>query len=125
MDFTYFQVVVSRLETHSIGFVNTKQAVSHGTWGGNGGNIFDDRVCTGEREVHLTRYGGVVSIRVCYNLNGQAIWGSKNRGSGGIRLDKVPQTCFKTLSVIVFFLSNCVGCLLTSQSFCCSITDSF
>nr|TKS10118.1 hypothetical protein D5086_0000087040 [Populus alba] len=84
-----FPVVVSGLEAHSIGFVNTKQAVSHGTWGGNGGNILDDRVYTGVREVHLTRYGGVVSIRVCYNLNGQAIWGSKNRGSGGIRLDKI------------------------------------
>ncbi|KAG6785732.1 hypothetical protein POTOM_007313 [Populus tomentosa] len=83
------KVVVSRLETHSIGFVNTKQAVSHGTWGGNGGNIFDDRVYTGVREVHLTRYGGVVSIRVCYDLNGQATWGSKNKGSGGIRLDKI------------------------------------
>jgi len=105
MDFTYFQVVVSRLETHSsTGFVNTKQDVSYVPWRGNGGNIIDDRVYTRVLEVHLTRYGGVVSIRVCYDLNGQAIWGSKKGGSGGIRLDKVPQTCFKTLSVIVFFL---------------------
>ena len=42
--------------------------------------------------VDLTRYGGVVSIRACYDLNGQALWGSKNGGSGGIRVDKVPQT---------------------------------
>ncbi|XP_061969999.1 jacalin-related lectin 3-like [Populus nigra] len=51
-------------------------------------NKVDDRVYTRVLEVHLTRYGGVVSIRVCYDLNGQAIWGSKNGGSGGIRLDK-------------------------------------
>ncbi|XP_021600814.2 jacalin-related lectin 3 isoform X2 [Manihot esculenta] len=67
----------------------TMKAVSHGPWGGNGGMLFDDGVYTGVREIHLTRYGGVVSIRVCYDLNGQAIWGNKNGGSGGIRLDKI------------------------------------
>ncbi|KAJ4838015.1 hypothetical protein Tsubulata_030946 [Turnera subulata] len=72
------------------GYVNTRsEAVSNGPWGGNGGMIFDDGVYTGVREVHLSRYGGVVSIRVCYDLNGEAIWGSKNGGSGGIRLDKI------------------------------------
>ncbi|WCJ35247.1 Jacalin-related lectin 3 [Euphorbia peplus] len=69
--------------------VNPRQASSNGPWGGNGGLIFDDGVYTGVREVHLTRYGGVVSIRVCYDLNGQAIWGNKHGGSGGIRLDKI------------------------------------
>ncbi|KAJ6684827.1 JACALIN-RELATED LECTIN 3 [Salix purpurea] len=83
------KAVISREETPFAGFVNTKQAVSYGPWGGNGGNIFDDRVYTGVREVHLTRYGGVVSIRACYDLNGQALWGSKNGGSGGIRVDKI------------------------------------
>ncbi|KAF9686777.1 hypothetical protein SADUNF_Sadunf02G0025000 [Salix dunnii] len=83
------KAVISREETHLNGFVNTKQAVSYGPWGGNGGNIFDDRVYTGVREVHLTRYGGVVSIRACYDLNGQALWGNKNGGSGGIRVDKI------------------------------------
>ncbi|KAJ4828065.1 hypothetical protein Tsubulata_020839 [Turnera subulata] len=64
-------------------------AVSNGPWGGTGGMIFDDGVYTGVREVHLSRYGGVVSIRVCYDLNGEAIWGSKNGGNGGTRLDKI------------------------------------
>lgn len=84
------KAVIRRKETNTNGFMNTKQAVSYGPWGGNGGNIFDDGVYTGVREVHLTRYGGVVSIRICYDLNGKAIWGNKNGGSGGIRLDKIP-----------------------------------
>ncbi|CAK7346306.1 unnamed protein product [Dovyalis caffra] len=67
----------------------SNKAVSYGPWGGNGGNIFDDGVYTGVRQVHLAHYGGVVWIRVCYDLNGQSIWGSKNGGSGGIRLDKL------------------------------------
>lgn len=82
--YNYFQVVTSNAV-----IVRTMKAVSHGPWGGNGGMLFDDGVYTGVREIHLTRYGGVVSIRVCYDLNGQAIWGNKNGGSGGIRLDKV------------------------------------
>ncbi|XP_065880962.1 jacalin-related lectin 3-like isoform X2 [Euphorbia lathyris] len=69
--------------------VKPRQAISDGPWGGNGGIIFDDGVYTGVREVHLTRYGGIVSIRACYDLNGQAIWGNKHGGSGGIRLDKI------------------------------------
>lgn len=68
---------------------NTKSVVSYGPWGGPAGLLFDDGVYTGVREIHLTRSGGVVSIRVCYDLNGQAVWGIKNGGSGGIRLDKV------------------------------------
>jgi hypothetical protein len=115
---TYFQAVIRRKETNTNGFMNTKQAVSYGPWGGNGGNIFDDGVYTGVREVHLTRYGGVVSIRICYDLNGKEIWGSKNGGSGGIRVDKVPQTCFKTtLFITVFFPSDCIGCLLIIKPF--------
>uniref|UniRef100_A0A2P2ISF5 Jacalin-related lectin 3 n=1 Tax=Rhizophora mucronata TaxID=61149 RepID=A0A2P2ISF5_RHIMU len=66
-----------------------KEAVSYGPWGGNGGQIFDDGVYTGVREVHITRYGGVASIRVCYDLNGQRVWRNKHGGRGGIRLDKI------------------------------------
>ncbi|KAJ9166061.1 hypothetical protein P3X46_020860 [Hevea brasiliensis] len=86
----------SEVETNNQKAVNDKaaivrpvKAVSYGPWGGNGGMLFDDGVYTGVREIHLTRYGGVVSIRVCYDLNGQAIWGNKNGGSGAIRLDKI------------------------------------
>ena len=85
MDFTYFQVVIRRPEINS----NTKQAVSYGPWGGNGGIIFDDGAYTGVREVLLTSQGAIVSIQICYDLNGKATWGRKNGGSGGQRLDKV------------------------------------
>ncbi|KAK9271407.1 hypothetical protein L1049_026997 [Liquidambar formosana] len=71
------------------GSSNNKRAVSHGPWGGNGGMLFDDGVYTGVREIYVTRYGGITSIKACYDLNGQAIWGNKNGGSGGIRLDKM------------------------------------
>ncbi|XP_038716895.1 jacalin-related lectin 3-like isoform X3 [Tripterygium wilfordii] len=69
--------------------VNIRQTVSYGPWGGNGGTVFDDGVYTGVREIHLTRYGGIFSLKVCYDMNGQAIWGTKHGGSGGIRLDKI------------------------------------
>ncbi|KDP38566.1 hypothetical protein JCGZ_04491 [Jatropha curcas] len=82
--------ITNRLQAVVIGKpVNPRQAVSHGPWGGNGGMLFDDGVYTGVREVHLTRYGGIVSTRVCYDMNGQAIWGNKNGGSGGVRIDKI------------------------------------
>lgn len=71
------------------GSKSVRQAVSCGPWGGNGGMLFDDGLYTGVREIHVTRSGGLVSIRVCYDLNGQAIWGDKNGGNGGLRLDKV------------------------------------
>ncbi|XP_042493605.1 jacalin-related lectin 3 [Macadamia integrifolia] len=63
--------------------------VSYGPWGGNGGTIFDDGNFTGVRQVYLTRNTGVTSIRVLYDRNGQAIWGNKNGGAGGIRTDKI------------------------------------
>ena len=65
--------------------------MSYGPWGGSGGMLFDDGVFTGVREIHLSRTatGGVVSIRVCYDMNGQAVWGNKNGGTGAIRVDKV------------------------------------
>lgn len=63
--------------------------VTHGPWGGTGGILFDDGIHSGVREIHLTRYGGVTSIRVCYDQMGQAIWGIKNGSSGRISKDKV------------------------------------
>lgn len=63
--------------------------VTHGPWGGTGGILFNDGIHSGVREIHLTRYGGVTSIRVCYDQMGQAIWGIKNGSSGGIRTDKI------------------------------------
>lgn len=51
--------------------------------------LFDDGVYTGVREIHMVRSGGVVSLRVCYDMNGRAVWGNTNGGTGGFRLDKV------------------------------------
>ncbi|KAL5999504.1 hypothetical protein ACLOJK_037789 [Asimina triloba] len=63
--------------------------VSYGPWGGSGGVIFDDGVYTGIRRIDITRNIGITSIKVVYDRNGQAIWGSKNGGSGGIKTDKI------------------------------------
>nr|POE84503.1 isoform 3 of jacalin-related lectin 3 [Quercus suber] len=69
--------------------VSVSQTVSYGPWGGNGGVQFDDGRYTGVREIHLARTGGLVSIKVCYDLNGQAIWGNKNGRNGGLTVEKI------------------------------------
>ncbi|KAI3989187.1 hypothetical protein MKX01_033223 [Papaver californicum] len=63
--------------------------VTYGPWGGNGGTIFDDRVYTGVRQVNLIRSSVVVSIKVLYDKNGLAVWGSRNGGAGGIKSEKI------------------------------------
>ncbi|OVA08713.1 Mannose-binding lectin [Macleaya cordata] len=68
---------------------NVESVVTYGPWGGNGGTIFDDRVYTGVRQVNLTRSAVIVSIKVLYDKNGLAVWGSKNGGTGGIKSDKI------------------------------------
>ncbi|XP_027091225.1 uncharacterized protein [Coffea arabica] len=68
---------------------NVQGVMTYGPWGGNGGTLFDDGVYDGIREIHLSRNIGIVSIRVCYDLNGQPQWGSKNGGSGGYKSDKI------------------------------------
>ncbi|XP_057539349.1 jacalin-related lectin 3-like isoform X3 [Amaranthus tricolor] len=69
--------------------VANKKILSLGPWGGDGGTTFDDGIYTGVREVYITRTGGLVSIRVCYDLNGKPVWGNKNGGTGGLKLDKI------------------------------------
>ncbi|KAG6483298.1 jacalin-related lectin 3-like [Zingiber officinale] len=64
-------------------------SLTYGPWGGSGGTIFDDGVHTGIREIKLTRNIGITSIKVLYDRNGQAVWGNKNGGSGGIKTDKI------------------------------------
>ncbi|KAF5955760.1 hypothetical protein HYC85_008616 [Camellia sinensis] len=66
-----------------------KGNVSYGAWGGSGGTVFDDGVYMGVRQIHLSRNVGIVSIRVLYELNGEAIWGTKNGGTGGFKSDKI------------------------------------
>lgn len=60
-----------------------------GPWGGNGGTPFDDGVYDGIRQINLSRNVGIVSIQVCYDKNGQPVWGSKNGGMGSFKKDQV------------------------------------
>ncbi|CAN0906521.1 Jacalin-related lectin 3 [Linum grandiflorum] len=78
-----------------------------GPWGGGGGAVFDDGVYTGVREVHLTRSSkGLVSILVCYDLNGNSVWGKKSGGTGGIRLDRI---CFDYPSQVLTHITGYYG----------------
>lgn len=70
-------------------YTNSKRIRSCGPWGGDGGIVFDDGIYTGVREIHITRSGGLVSMRVCYDHKGRAVWGNKNGGSAGLKLDKI------------------------------------
>lgn len=63
--------------------------VTCGPWGGSGGTLFDDGTYTGIRQIHLSRNVGLVWLRALYDLNGEAIWGSKHGGTGGFKSDKV------------------------------------
>ncbi|XP_044474537.1 jacalin-related lectin 3-like isoform X1 [Mangifera indica] len=63
--------------------------LSYGPWGGSGGSTFDDGTFSGIRQINISRNVGIVSIRVCYDHDGQAVWGSKHGGTGGFRNDRV------------------------------------
>ncbi|KAJ6336223.1 hypothetical protein OIU78_012755 [Salix suchowensis] len=67
----------------------TERVIVYGPWGGVGGSKFDDGTYTGIRQIHLSRHVGIASIRVQYDRDGQAIWGSKHGGSGGFKSDKI------------------------------------
>lgn len=60
-----------------------------GPWGGTGGSVFEDETYTGIRQINLSRNVGIVSLRPCYDRDGQAIWGSKHGGTGGFKHDKI------------------------------------
>ncbi|KAL3505336.1 hypothetical protein ACH5RR_035177 [Cinchona calisaya] len=68
---------------------NVQGVVTCGPWGGHGGTLFDDGVYDGIMQIYLSRNVGIVSIRVCYDLNGHPEWGSKNGGTGGYKTDKI------------------------------------
>ncbi|CAI9777858.1 unnamed protein product [Fraxinus pennsylvanica] len=68
---------------------NVKGVLTYGPWGGNGGNLFDDGVYDGIRQINLSLNVRIVSLRVCYEQNGQSVWGSKNGGNGGFKSDKI------------------------------------
>ncbi|OMO75253.1 Mannose-binding lectin [Corchorus olitorius] len=63
--------------------------LTYGPWGGNGGVKFDDGTYTGIRQINVSRNVGIVSLKVCYDRDGQAVWGSKHGGTGGFRTDRI------------------------------------
>lgn len=85
--------------TSEKGSSTTRGPITYGPWGGSGGTIFDDGVYTGIRQIKLTRNAGITSIKVLYDRDGQAVWGNRNGGSGGIKTDKVrPMQLFQMTS---------------------------
>lgn len=66
-----------------------KDLVTHETWGGSGGTPFDDGKHTAIRQINISRNIGIVYIKVLYEDNGQAVWGSRNGGTGGFKSDKI------------------------------------
>ncbi|XP_018821063.2 jacalin-related lectin 3 isoform X1 [Juglans regia] len=70
--------------------VDSNGVVTYGPWGGTGGTMFDDRMYTGIKRINLSRnMVGIVWIRVLYDRDGDAIWGSKHGGNGGYRNEKL------------------------------------
>ncbi|KAH7567215.1 hypothetical protein JRO89_XS07G0032900 [Xanthoceras sorbifolium] len=63
--------------------------VAYGPWGGTGGSLFDDGTFTGIRNIKLSRNLCIVSIKICYDRDGEAVWGSKHGGTGGFKTDMV------------------------------------
>ena len=63
--------------------------LTYGPWGGSGGAKFEDGTYTGIRQINLSRNVGIVTMKVCYDRYGQAVWGSKHGGTGGFRNEKV------------------------------------
>ncbi|KAG6704978.1 hypothetical protein I3842_07G158700 [Carya illinoinensis] len=70
--------------------VDGNGVVTYGPWGGTGGTMFDDRMYTGIKRINLSRnMVGIVWIRVLYDRDGDAIWGSKHGGNGGYKNEKL------------------------------------
>ncbi|KAE8656424.1 Jacalin-related lectin 3 [Hibiscus syriacus] len=63
--------------------------LTYGPWGGQGGAKFDDGTYTGIRQIVLSRNVGIVSMKVCYDRGGQAVWGSKHGGTGGFKTERI------------------------------------
>lgn len=70
-------------------------AITYGPWGGTGGSMFNDGTYTGIRQINLSRNVGIVSMKVCYDQDGKAVWGSKHGGTGGFRHDRVLYNQYK------------------------------
>lgn len=86
---------------------DVKDVYTYGPWGGAGGTVFDDSTYDGIRQIRVKRNVAIVSIKVCYDFKGEAVWGSKNGGSGSFKKDLVSKTKFKVSpTFLVFMLSR-------------------
>ncbi|WOG91987.1 hypothetical protein DCAR_0311243 [Daucus carota subsp. sativus] len=68
---------------------DVKDVYTYGPWGGAGGTVFDDSTYDGIRQIRVKRNVAIVSIKVCYDFKGEAVWGSKNGGSGSFKKDLI------------------------------------
>ncbi|KMT20692.1 hypothetical protein BVRB_1g006670 [Beta vulgaris subsp. vulgaris] len=93
--------------------------VTHGPWGGNGGTLFDDGVYKGVREIIISRNVGIVYVKVLYEQNGVALWGSRNGGTGGFKREKI---VFDYPYEILTHITGFCGPTMISSSIVKSIT---
>ncbi|KAK2660603.1 hypothetical protein Ddye_007136 [Dipteronia dyeriana] len=71
------------------GVQKIKDVAAYGPWGGTGGFSFDDGTYTSIRQINLSHNKGIISIKVCYDRDGKAVWGSTHGDSGGFKFDRV------------------------------------
>ncbi|KAK3231689.1 hypothetical protein Dsin_003570 [Dipteronia sinensis] len=71
------------------GVQKIKDVAAYGPWGGTGGFSFDDGTYTSIRQINLSHNEGIKSIKVCYDRDGIAVWGSTHGDSGGFKFDRV------------------------------------
>lgn len=66
-----------------------RKTIILGPWGGNGGNIWDDGLYHGVREITLVYGLYIDSIIVVYDKNGKPVASEKHGGLGGNRTAEV------------------------------------
>ncbi|KAF5740802.1 hypothetical protein HS088_TW11G00881 [Tripterygium wilfordii] len=86
-----------------------EEVAKYGPWGGTGGNMFDDGIFTGIRQIHLSRNVGIVWIKIQYDHDGQAVWSSKHGGTGGFKTDRI---IFDFPSEILTHITGTYGSLM-------------
>lgn len=74
--------------------------------------MFDDSIYDGVRQIKVKRNVGIASVRVCYDFKGEAIWGSRNGGTGSFKKDLVSKNFEVEFSLLFFFFFDafCVVC---------------
>ncbi|KAM7273821.1 hypothetical protein ACFE04_028485 [Oxalis oulophora] len=88
----------------------SESVITYGPWGGNGGLTFNDGAgFTGIRQITLSRSIAVVSMKVQYDLKGEAVWGSKHGGVGAFVTDNI---CFAYPSEVLTHITGTYGRLM-------------